>query len=261
MPKRSGKQRPELADPPVDGLVRHVEPALGQEILDVAEAQCKPQVLSERGRLRDRLLATAGLTVAERAVLLHAQVIEALLGALDADLARLDARSGELAVLLPTEPSARAARGAVLVLAGRREGRELLEADLATNEDPFGRGMRRAFLARAALDAGDRAGAMRLLAAARVDLAASASVEGEGFPLMTRPKAELSADPDGGLAVAGTCDVTASERSRCALARRASGRLCSTGASFRVGMAPTSPSQLGWSAAPKRTRHLPGRTS
>ncbi len=148
------------------------------------------QALRERDRLRRKLLATAGLSRAERSVLLHAQLIETILGARAIDLQQLDAWSAALAALLPDEPSARAARGAVLVLAGRPEGRGLLEADLAADEDPFGRGLRRAFLARAALDEGDRTGAARLLAAARVDLAASP--EGENFPLVTELKAELA---------------------------------------------------------------------
>ena len=160
------------------------------------------RALRERDRLRRRLLATEGLTTAERAVLLHAQVIEALFGLTEVHLDRLDAWSDELAALLPNEPSARALRGAVLVLAGRPEGRGLLEADLAADARLFDCGLRRAFLARAALDEGDRIGAARLLAAARVDLAASP--EGEVFPFVAGLKAELAGEPDAGSANAGS---------------------------------------------------------
>ena len=148
------------------------------------------RALRERDRLRHRLLATEGLTAAERAVLLHAQVLDALLGGTRINLDQLNAWSDELAALLPEEPSARAARGAVLVLAGRLEGRSLLDADLAADASSFERGVWRAFLARAALDDGDRVGATQLLAAARVDLAVSP--EGEDFPLMVGLRAELA---------------------------------------------------------------------
>src|SRR3954452_2070653 len=38
----AGEERPELPDPAPDRLVRHVDAALGQEILDVAKAEREP---------------------------------------------------------------------------------------------------------------------------------------------------------------------------------------------------------------------------
>ena len=40
----TGKDRPELEHPSPDRLVRHIEPALGEQVLDVAEAQREPEI-------------------------------------------------------------------------------------------------------------------------------------------------------------------------------------------------------------------------
>lgn len=55
MPKLPREQRAELGDPATDRLIGNVQPAFGQQILDVAVTQREPQiqpnrVLDDRGR-------------------------------------------------------------------------------------------------------------------------------------------------------------------------------------------------------------------
>src|SRR4051812_42060153 len=47
-PQLAGEERPELEHPAPDRLIGHVQPALGQEDFDVAEAERKPEIEPDR---------------------------------------------------------------------------------------------------------------------------------------------------------------------------------------------------------------------